>query len=118
MIPLPDPGALPLAVRALREAAGQARWHLAVAVAAREFRRVKGVDQQWHDWEMGNKSPILSSLPPYLDAHRVRLALIGINEQISTPWCPARHRAPGYPRCAVVGGHAGRHRTYAGVEFQ
>lgn len=118
MIPLPDPGALPRAVRAVREAAGQERLSLAIDVAVREFRQIKGVNQQWYNWETGVKSPILSSLPSYLDAHRVRLALIGIDEEIGTPLCRARHKAPGYPRCAVVAGHAGRHRTYAGVDFQ
>lgn len=117
VIPLGDPAALPLAVRAVREAAGNNRLRLAVDVAVREHRQFKGIAQQWHTWEIGRKSPILTSLGPYLGAHGLRLGLLGIDDDVHTPWCPARSNTAARHRCAVAAGHAGRHRDYAGNDF-
>ena len=118
MIPLNDPATLPIAVRALRESRGWSRQGVARKVAASALRTDKTIQNQWHAWEAGVKSPLLLSLGLYLRAHGVRLGLLLPVDRDDSPWCPARSRESERRRCAVAAGHGGRHRDYASNEFR
>lgn len=115
MIPLSSPEDLPLILRGIRRATGRTLGDASVEVAVAVKRDAHSVKKQISAWENGHKVPLLSSLGPYLNAHRAALA-VTLDERSS--WCSARRSDPFRTRCALMVGHAGAHCTYAGDDFR
>ncbi len=117
MIPLFDPADLPETVAAFRASRGLSRIAIADKIARDEGRFADSVRSQVAEWERRAKSPQLASLGPYLRGHRLILLVAATDDHTTdiTPWCRAADRRG--RRCAVVAGHGGEHRDYAGLEF-
>lgn len=117
MIELDDITALPPAVRLLRLRSGVTLTAISRKIAVDQHREYNSVLTQIGKWEAVKKSPQLLSLAPYLRAHGVSV-LLRTPEDDESVLCPARLGDACRSRCAVADGHAGPHRTYAGVSFR
>ena len=119
VIVLENPADLPAAVRKFRRSRGLTLHELIVAMRKARTgyeRTTRALSHQFSTWELGQKSPNIASLAPYLHVHHLALAVVSAGElDTATAWCDERDR--GRDRCAMMDGHGGDHRTYAGDAF-
>lgn len=77
-----DPALLPMAVAQARKAMGLSRWQVSRDIAAEQKRGARSVNNQVCLWELGGKSPTLSTLECYLRQHGWKLALVSIHDHV------------------------------------
>jgi hypothetical protein len=119
-VPVNDPTEIPRLVRAARRQSGWTLAEVSAKYAAESGSSPLAVLKHWSAWETGAKSlPRLSSLGPYLRAHGLMLNMTTLErDRAISPWCTARRMDAFRTRCAMAVGHAGPHRTYAGMDFR
>lgn len=82
LIVIDDPALLPMAVARARKVMGLNRWQVSRDIAKEQERGARSVNNQVALWEVGGKSPTLSSLECYLRQHGWKLALVSIDDRV------------------------------------